>query len=298
MFFLLSFKIPIHLHLCKTSCRLEACLEEYTRLEMLTDCICRKCSVLATHKRLLEEMKSLQEALAPQPSPTPETPFEPGSPLASSSTPAKRAKVSNSKKKRYREVKKMEKKVKVALEEGRIEDESFLEGVRVEKVVSPASTKQAMIARVSVIVCEQRYPYIDPKKKSISHLQCWLYTLTDQFTTGNTLPRTPSACNSPRSLTSHPIPHPEVYPPIPLMHYQPHHHVLPPPSHHRAPPPVLLAVAASAPHRANRDARRRQRPRLTRLGCNGRYTVSQRWCVITGNTRSGIISVIAENLGG
>lgn len=155
VFFLKNF----HSFQFQTSCRLEACLEEYTRLEMLTDCICRKCSVLATHKRLLEEMKTLQEALAPQPSPiaTASTPFEPGSPVASSSsmpssTPPKRAKVSNSKKKRFKEVKKMEKRVKIALEEGRIEDESYLEGVRIEKVVSSASTKQAMIARVSVII--------------------------------------------------------------------------------------------------------------------------------------------------
>ena len=116
--------------------------------------------MLATHKRLLEEMKTLQEALAPpQSSPIAmtSTPFEPGSPVASSSsmpssTLAKRAKVTNSKKKRYKEVKKMEKRVKIALDEGRIEDESYLEGVRIEKVVSPASTKQAMIARVSIIV--------------------------------------------------------------------------------------------------------------------------------------------------
>jgi len=139
----------------QTSCRLEDCLEEYTRLEMLTDCICRKCSVLATHKRLLQEMKSLQEAIEPLSPPVAETSSSaaPGSPPStSSSSPAKPVKVSNSKKKRYRDVKKMEEKVKVALAEGRIEDESYLEGVRIEKVVSPASTKQAMIARVSVIL--------------------------------------------------------------------------------------------------------------------------------------------------
>jgi hypothetical protein len=37
--------------------------------------------------------------------------------------------------------------VKAALDEGRIEDD--LEGIRLEKVHSKASTKQAMIARVS-----------------------------------------------------------------------------------------------------------------------------------------------------
>jgi len=45
----------------------------------------------------------------------------------------------------------MEQRVRTALAEGRIEDEALLEGVRLEKVVSPASTKQAMIARVSML---------------------------------------------------------------------------------------------------------------------------------------------------
>ena len=94
----------------------------------------------------------------------------------------------------------MGKRVKIALEEGRIEDESHLEGVWIEKVLSPLSTKQAMIARVSVIVHERLYPYIDAKK-IISRLQYWLSTLTDQFITDNTLLKTPSVFNSPRSLT-------------------------------------------------------------------------------------------------
>lgn len=40
----------------------------------------------------------------------------------------------------------MESRVKAALEEGRIEDD--LKDVRMDKTFSPASTKQAMIARV------------------------------------------------------------------------------------------------------------------------------------------------------
>ena len=31
------------------------CPQDYTRLERLTDCICRKCSMLATHNKLLTE---------------------------------------------------------------------------------------------------------------------------------------------------------------------------------------------------------------------------------------------------
>ncbi|KAF8076816.1 hypothetical protein FPV67DRAFT_1472780 [Lyophyllum atratum] len=104
-----------------SSCHLEACLEDYTTLEILRDCICRKCSMLATHKRLLTEIRNLEEATRPE------------------------AKPSTSKKKRLKDVRKMEKQVKAVLEEGRIEDE--LPGVRMEKVFSKASTKQAMIAR-------------------------------------------------------------------------------------------------------------------------------------------------------
>ncbi len=44
---------------------------------------------------------------------------------------------------------KMELRVRAALEEGRVEDD--LKDVRMEKVVSRASSKQAMIARVSTL---------------------------------------------------------------------------------------------------------------------------------------------------
>ncbi|KAF8914429.1 hypothetical protein CPB84DRAFT_1742185 [Gymnopilus junonius] len=170
-----------------TSCRLEDCLEDYTRLEILKDCICRNCSVLATHKRLLQELKTLEEALGGPPSTPdllgstststsgsgsastsasssafavlssssampsttpPPLPLSSTSPTTSTSTPnTNKPKPSTSKKKRYKEVKKMEQRVRTALAEGRIEDDALLEGVRLERVVSPASTKQAMIAR-------------------------------------------------------------------------------------------------------------------------------------------------------
>ncbi|KIM76341.1 hypothetical protein PILCRDRAFT_98727 [Piloderma croceum F 1598] len=103
------------------SCPLETCLADYTRLELLTDCICRKCSLLATHKRLSHEAEKLAEALRADPNP------------------------STSKKKRAKEAGKLERRLKLALEEGRIEED--IKGVRMDKVVSKASTKQAMIAR-------------------------------------------------------------------------------------------------------------------------------------------------------
>ncbi|EAU82675.1 hypothetical protein CC1G_08832 [Coprinopsis cinerea okayama7 len=103
------------------SCRLEDCLEDYTRLEILKDCICRKCSLVATHNRLKQELATLEEATKPGTNP------------------------SSSKKRRLKEVRKFEARVRAALAEGRIEED--LKDVRIEKVFSPASTKQAMIAR-------------------------------------------------------------------------------------------------------------------------------------------------------
>jgi ubiquitin carboxyl-terminal hydrolase 1 len=72
---------------------------------------------------------------------------------ASSMIPSspQKTKTSQTKKKKYKEAKKMEQRIRTALEEGRIEDETLLDGVKLEKVISPASTKQAMIARVSQI---------------------------------------------------------------------------------------------------------------------------------------------------
>jgi len=55
--------------------------------------------------------------------------------------------VSQSKKKRVREAKRLAGRLKTALEEGRIEED--IKGVKIEKVFSRASTKQAMVARVS-----------------------------------------------------------------------------------------------------------------------------------------------------
>ncbi|TFK68489.1 cysteine proteinase [Pluteus cervinus] len=104
-----------------SSIRLESCLEEYTRLEYLRDCICRKCSLLATNRRLEADYKALEEATRPEANPT------------------------NSKKRRLAMVRKLKSRVEAALQETRIEDD--LKDVRLEKVYSLLSTKQAMIAR-------------------------------------------------------------------------------------------------------------------------------------------------------
>ena len=95
---------------------------DYIRLEVLTDCICRKCSMRATLRRLEQDAERL-------------------APVTSKST------MSQSKKKRVREVKRFATRLKAALDEGRIEED--IKGVKMEKVFSRASTKQAMVARAS-----------------------------------------------------------------------------------------------------------------------------------------------------
>jgi ubiquitin carboxyl-terminal hydrolase 1 len=63
------------------------------------------------------------------------------------SAEAGKSSVSQSKKKRVREAKRLAARLKTALEEGRIEED--IKGIKIEKVYSRASTKQAMVARVS-----------------------------------------------------------------------------------------------------------------------------------------------------
>ncbi|OBZ70483.1 Ubiquitin carboxyl-terminal hydrolase 1 [Grifola frondosa] len=104
-----------------SACRLEDCLNDYTRLEILNDCICRKCSMLATYSRLSQEAEKLTEAAQASHDP------------------------SSSKKKRARDARKLLTRIKTAIDEGRIEED--IKGVKMEKVFSKASTKQAMIAR-------------------------------------------------------------------------------------------------------------------------------------------------------
>lgn len=56
--------------------------------------------------------------------------------------------VSVSKRKRAKEARKLEIRLQTALDHGRLEED--IKGVKLEKVFSKASTKQAMIARVSL----------------------------------------------------------------------------------------------------------------------------------------------------
>ncbi|EIN11055.1 cysteine proteinase [Punctularia strigosozonata HHB-11173 SS5] len=103
------------------ACRVEDCIAEYTKLEVLTDCVCRRCSMVATHRKLVQEVERLSVVVHSD------------------------EKATKSARKRAREARKLEARVRAALEEGRIEDD--IDGVKMEKVISGPSTKQAMVAR-------------------------------------------------------------------------------------------------------------------------------------------------------
>lgn len=108
-----------------SSCTLEDCLGEFTKMETLSDCICRKCSMLATQRKLQAEVDKLTA-----PTDAPET---------------------TSRKKRIRDARRLLSKVKAALDEGRIEED--IKGLTLERVVSRYSTKQTMLARVCSSMC-------------------------------------------------------------------------------------------------------------------------------------------------
>ncbi|KAJ3913682.1 hypothetical protein F5877DRAFT_22228, partial [Lentinula edodes] len=158
-----------------STCLLEDCLSEYTRLEILKDCICRKCSMTATHRRLMQEAKALSQVENP----------------------------SASKKRRLKDVKKMAAKVKSALDEGRIEDE--IKDVRMEKVIS-LSTKQAMIARpppVLVLHLNRSMHFTHyATKNNIRVIFPEVLDLTQYTTSGN-------LSTIPTSSLSTPPPHPK-----------------------------------------------------------------------------------------
>ncbi|KDQ15414.1 hypothetical protein BOTBODRAFT_31743 [Botryobasidium botryosum FD-172 SS1] len=167
------------------SCLLEECLAEYTRLETLTDCICRKCSLLATHHRLKAERDRLSASVA-------------------------RGSASSSKKKRAREARKYEERVHTALDQGRIEDD--IRGVTIDKVVSRCSTKQAMIARPPPILALHlnRSMYHGYAGKNPCRVVFPEYLDLTPFTTSGRLSTSPSApisspsSDHPRSTTPTP----------------------------------------------------------------------------------------------
>ncbi|KAI0306880.1 hypothetical protein B0F90DRAFT_486809 [Multifurca ochricompacta] len=192
------------------NCRLEDCLMDYTRLEVLTDCICRKCSMRATLLRLEQDAERLTA--------------EVGKPT-----------VSQSKKKRVREVRRLAGRLKSALDEGRIEEE--IKGVKIEKVISRASTKQAMVARpppVLALHLNRSVHFGAYASKNMARVHFPEVLDLTPFTTSGMLSTSPSI-----PISSHP--------PTPIPTYMP-------------PPPSIAAVAA--PSTKTRPATQQAPPRV------------------------------------
>ncbi|KAL4076239.1 hypothetical protein J3A83DRAFT_4089982 [Scleroderma citrinum] len=165
-------------------CRLEDCLAEYTKLEMLTDCICRKCSMIATYQHLQQEADRLEKIVHADPQTT------------------------ISRKRRAKDTRKLEVKVKTALQHGRLEED--IRGLKLEKVFSKTSTKQAMIARpplVLVLHLNRSLSYGQfAMKNSMRIVFPEILDLTPFTTSGNlsTVPSVPISSpppNLPRSTT-------------------------------------------------------------------------------------------------
>ena len=114
-----------------SGCDLYHCLDEFTKMEVLNDCVCRKCSMLATLEKLRGDVEKADRLAA-----------------ENVNADGEKAKESASRKRRMREARKFEARVRAALEDGRIEED--VKGVTLERVVSPRSTKHTMIARVSI----------------------------------------------------------------------------------------------------------------------------------------------------
>ncbi|PLW49775.1 hypothetical protein PCASD_01609 [Puccinia coronata f. sp. avenae] len=101
----------------KTTCRLESCLQEYTKLEVLDDYICRKCSLIKTVERLTLQLGEIQQE----------------------------SKTTNNKKKQTQLIKKKLAMLKAAIEED--PERELAPPITLERVASLTTTKQTMFAR-------------------------------------------------------------------------------------------------------------------------------------------------------
>ncbi|KAG8725453.1 hypothetical protein FRC09_019181 [Ceratobasidium sp. 395] len=156
---------------------LHQCLQDYTRLEILEDCLCSNCSMIATHKRLLTEIERQKfEASIAMPGET------------------EKPKATTSKRKREREIRKHEELVRKALTDRKVEEE--IKGLKMEKVYSKRSTKQVMIARPPPVLALhlQRSAFFgravkNPCRVSFpEHLDITPFTTSGQLNTVPTLP--------------------------------------------------------------------------------------------------------------
>ncbi|KAG9105054.1 hypothetical protein FRC06_000027 [Ceratobasidium sp. 370] len=151
------------------------CLQDYTRLEILEDCLCSNCSMVATHRRLLADIEQHK--------------FE-----ASIAMPGdkEKSKATTSKRKRERETRKHEELVRKALADRKVEEE--IKGLKMEKVYSKRSTKQVMIARPPPVLALhlQRSAFFGRAVKNPCRVSFPEYLDITPFTTSGQLNTTPT----------------------------------------------------------------------------------------------------------
>ncbi|KAH9817245.1 hypothetical protein DFH28DRAFT_173882 [Melampsora americana] len=106
----------------KISCSLEECLMDYTKLELLEDYICRKCSIIYTKEIILNQLNQI-------------------------SINSTKEKLKNSKKKKVQGLKKDLKSLELMILNDDFESENVIGKVLVERVASLKTTKQTMFSR-------------------------------------------------------------------------------------------------------------------------------------------------------
>lgn len=129
-------------------------MEEYTRMDPISEYMCRRCAMMGTYNRLVAQRDRLASIAPPTP-PSLEQQItrDPTSVLLDSLTPptasisASTTTSSKSKKNRLREVKKLLEKVRCAVDASDFERE--IEGIRIERILGPAG-KMINFARVSL----------------------------------------------------------------------------------------------------------------------------------------------------
>ncbi|KAG9073749.1 hypothetical protein FS749_014720 [Ceratobasidium sp. UAMH 11750] len=151
------------------------CLQDYTRLEILEDCLCSNCSMMATHRRLLVEIERQK--------------FEAGITMPGEK---EKPKATTSKRKRERETRKHEELVRKALVDRKVEEE--IKGLKMEKVYSKRSTKQVMIARPPPVLALhlQRSAFFGRAVKNPCRVSFPEYLDITPFTTSGQLNTTPT----------------------------------------------------------------------------------------------------------
>lgn len=129
-------------HHHQATCRLEDCLAEYTKLELLEDYICQKCSLIKTCEDLNRQYAEGSAGLSSE---------------ASVTNSRGETQMTPSKKKRLQKLKSNINKLNAAIEED--PERELGNRIVISRVASLVTTKQTMFARVSICFSLLPDPY-------------------------------------------------------------------------------------------------------------------------------------------